>query len=871
MILGPGLARAMLAARGGGVWQRAVAASGGELEMARNRLVFGCLGVAFLVALHPGRVEAPLGLLAAYVVAAVAILAHILARPARFRARRVVAIVADSTILSCELHMGGEAVSLFFCLYLWMVFGNGFRFGLGWLRVAAVAACLGFLATCLTTPFWLGQEHLAAGLMAGLVGLPLYAGVLIRRLSQAGAAAEAAKRAAEEASRAKTLFMASVSHELRTPLTAIIGMGGLLRDSVLRPEQREMTQTVEDAARSLLGQIDGLLDFSRIEAGRMPVEPVEFDLAELLRELRGLVWVQARAKGIRVDINVTPRTPRSIRASRRHLSDIVTNLLSNAVKFTAQGGVLIAADAEWSEAGGLRLVVEVCDTGIGIAPEAQGRVFETFTQADASILNDYGGTGLGLSIARRRAELLQGSLALRSEPGVGSTFRLDVPVGVVEEGRAGEDGAGEGEAGAPDGDVVVLLAGEGEGPGVLAGQLRACGVSLRLCSDPEAALSLLAAHPRDSGPPPVLVVVEDGLGCAPDLLRQGLAEAAGDAAAILVGDARTPEHDRRRQFVSVLPRDAAIADVAAALHVARVQAGGRHGGEAGPTRRAGSGGQAPGGHRALDVLVADDNVVNQKVFARILERAGHRAHVVSDGEATLDALEGGAAFDLVLMDVNMPKMDGIEVTKLYRFMALGEAHLPIVALTADATAEMAASCLAAGMDACVTKPIAPDDLVALVERLAGAPARRSGGAVPATSDGVVPISRHPKYRGLPGDVLDEAKLRTLQDLGGTAFVAELVEDYLLEAEESIGRLEQAAAGGDIVAFRFHAHALRSASSNIGARAIGELCDPWQHARLVEVAEQAPQMSRRVRAEFERTRAALLGAAPTTPGRAEGGG
>ncbi len=903
------LRRAMLAvaARSGGLWQRAGAGSG-ELEMARNRLAFGCLGLAFLVALHPGRVEAPLELLAAYVAAALAILAHILAAPARFRARRMVAIVADSSVLSCELHMGGEAVSLFFCLYLWMVFGNGFRFGLGWLRAATVAACLGFLATCLTTPFWLGQAHLAAGLMAGLVGLPLYAGVLIRRLSQARLAAEEARRVAEEASRAKTLFMASVSHELRTPLTAIIGMGGLLRDTALRPEQREMTQTVEDAARSLLGQIDGLLDFSRIEAGRMPVQPVEFDLAELLRELRGLVSMQARAKGIRVDINITPRTPRRLLASRRHLSDVVVNLLSNAVKFTASGGVLIAADAAWGEAG-LRLVVEVCDTGIGIAPEAQARVFETFTQADASILNDYGGTGLGLSIARRRAELLQGSLELRSEPGVGSTFLLDVPVAVAGADGAGadgsgDDGAGDGTgqgtadgraAGAAGGVEVVLLAAEAQP--VLAGQLRACGVALQLCSDPDAALSLLAAQRPGSGPPPVLVVVEDGLGCAPERLGPAPATAAGTWVAVLVGEARTPESDRRRQFVSVLARDASLADVAAALHVATVQAGGLRDAEAGQVHRIGPGSGLPGAaghgddgsgmgglgtggsgmggsggprHRPLDVLVADDNTVNQKVFARILERAGHRAHVVSDGEATLDALEGGAAFDLVLMDVNMPGMDGIEVTKLFRFMALGSTHLPIVALTADATPEMASRCLAAGMDACVIKPIAPDELVALVERLAGAPAAVRAGGTAAAADAVVPISRHPKYRGAPGDVLDEAKLRTLQDLGGPAFVAELVGDFLLEAQDSIGQIEAAAAGGDIVAFRFHAHALRSASSNIGARAIGELCDPWQRARLAEVAEQAPQMSQRVRAEFERTRSALLAAA-SLPGRAEGGG
>ncbi len=849
MSVPPALRRTALSTVAGlaGIVRRARRSPGGEIEMARNRLLFGCFGVVFLVGLNPARVESPLLLLVAYVTVSVAILAHILRNPGTYRVRRLVAIVADASILTYELHTGGEPVSLFFCLYLWMVFGNGFRFGVRWLFLSTIAACLGFLVVCLTTPFWLHQEHLAEGLMAGLIALPLYAASLIRRLSRARLAAEHATQVAEEASRAKTLFMASVSHELRTPLTAIIGMGSLLRDTALEPEQREMTQTVEDAAHSLLSLINGVLDFSRIEAGRMPVQPVAFDPAELLREMRSLVMGQARAKGIGVDVNVTPRTPRRILASRRHLSDIVMNLLSNAVKFTGAGSVLIAVDVADAQDSGLRLVLEVCDTGIGISPEAQRRVFETFTQADASILNDYGGTGLGLSIARSRAELLGGSLELQSEVGVGSVFRLVVPVGAIEDVSPG-----------PDGDVgVMLLAAGGEARERLAGQLGSLGVRCEVCDDAEAALSLLAGMAGEQGGTSLLMVLEDGLPGTLDRLQPRLAPACAraGAVAVLVGDPVAADGDRRRHFVSVLPRNPGAADVAGALHVARVLSGGRQASVSPgiPAARDGA-----GGRQALSVLVADDNSVNQKVIVKILERAGHRSRVVSDGEAALDALESGEAFDLVLMDVNMPKMDGIEVTKLYRFMALGDVRLPIVALTADATSEMAARCTAAGMDACITKPIAPDDLVALVERLALAPK-------PGRPDAVVPISRHPKYRNASAEIVDASKLQTLQELGGAGFVSDLVADFLVEAEETIGHLVEAAARGDIVAFRSQAHALRSASTNIGAHALGELCNPWQHAKLVDLAAQAPQVAHRARAEFKRTRTALLSAQAQPPG------
>ena len=414
---------------------------GTEQEMSFNRLVFAAVFALYLPTLGAPILDVGLPMLAFWSACALGIFLHIRLVPGPSTPRRVFALLVDTGFLSGFLHVGGAHAAPFFPVYLWVALGNGFRFGAPWLLAGMVAFVLGFGAVVLTSSYWRGLPELATGLLVGPVILALYAATLIRKLSQA-------RLAAEQASEAKTRFLAGVSHELRTPLNAIIGMGGLLRGTPLDHEQEEMAQTIDIAARGLLGQINGLLDISRIEAGATVMRSECVDLPALLAETRGLLLAQAREKGLLLRLHATPRTPARILADPAMLRDILLNLGGNAVKFTASGSVVIAVDAEPEDtkpgkADALRLRLEVSDTGIGIGEAAQACIFERFAQADDSIAGRFGGTGLGLALCKGLVGLAGGEIGVRSRPGEGSCFHVVLP---VLRDPGGERGAGAGAA-----------------------------------------------------------------------------------------------------------------------------------------------------------------------------------------------------------------------------------------------------------------------------------------------------------------------------------------------------------------------------------------------------------------------------------------
>ncbi|MBN9025628.1 MAG: response regulator [Rhizobiales bacterium] len=797
-----------------------------EHEMSFNRLVFAIIIViVLLVNRGSGDMGYALDVMALYIPLALAVLAHILIYPGVSRGRRFFALVMDCGFLSWQLHLGGEVAALFFPIYLWVIFGNGFRFGLTSLAIAIPVATICFGIVVMTTPFWFQRWHLSVGLLGGLVILPAYAGTLIRKLSLA-------TQAAEEASQAKSLFLASVSHELRTPLTAIVGMTGLLRASPLVAEQRDMVETVEVASRSLQSLINSLLDLSRIEAGRMPVSNGEIDLIALLVDSRRLVESQVRERGLSFDIHVTPRTPLRLYGSRQHLHEILVNLVGNAVKFTRDGGVTIAVDGQPEEDGRLRLTMEITDTGIGIAPKDQERIFEDFTQANASIMNRFGGTGLGLAIARRLVGLLGGSISVESALGEGSTFRFDIVTSTLpDEGLAVDEPWRE--------RGVVLVCRDAAPLEDLVGALSSLGVKPMMADPllgparmfpPEAANAIRLLFEPNGRNLPLPFAVATGAPTKGVLIQP-------EAAPTLPGLAT------RQRCTSLLSDHPTTAELRRALTIAcrlntpAPMAAPQHAAAPRPIRPI----------RPRRVMLADDNRINQRVFSRILEGAGHSVLLAETGDQALDLLEEKAdQIDIVLMDFNMPDTDGLEATKLYRVMATGSRRLPIVGLTADATALNDSRWRDAGMDDCLIKPVEPAALLAAIERITG------DGSDPSAR----PETRLTLVRSNILPTLDEKAVERLQRLGNAEFVSELMEDYLADAEIMLDRLAKSATRGDLEAFRSDDHALQSSSANMGALALGSICRPWRDLRGEALRASATEFTRQARAELRRTQKAM---------------
>ena len=672
----------------------------------------------------------------AYTAISIGLFVDLVRRPGTSPLRRTIGIFNDIGLFSVGLHFCGEAGAALFPIYLWVIFGNGFRFGRTYLVLAAVTAVVSFSTMAATTPFWRTSPVFAVGILAGLIGLPAYVSGLIRRLQEA-------KRAAEDASEAKSRFLASVSHELRTPLNAIIGLAELLPGTSSDAERRHMSRIIRQSADAQLGFINSLLDFARIEAGQVEIREETVDLAAVLREVRDVVGVAAWRKGLRVSVNVGAGTPRHIVSDRKHLIEILTNLTGNAVKFTHRGHVLITVGFDADER---RLRVAVRDTGIGIAPEAQARVFDSFTQADGTIIDRFGGTGLGLAIVRHLVRLHGGDIYVRSTPGEGSTFFFDM-----------RTEAAPSSAGAA-GPVPVIMLAPAAIP--LAGVERH-----RLCTDLDAAKAAVAASRAAGERRPIVVVDAAHWGDRLGEVAERLLDRDGEDEPCLVlfapGARQKLDDALSEAYTGVITE----ADGAPMLDfIAEYAAQTLHGEAIAAATAA----------RALTVLVADDNKINRMVIRKVLERAGHHVKEVEDGEAAVDVMLN-EPLDMVLMDINMPVMNGIEAMQFYRFAASGRPHLPIVALTADATEATAKRCREAGMDACLTKPIDPQILLDEIEALAST----------AEADVRAPVAAGAITTAAPDlevcPVIDPVKLADLEALGGAEFVDDLVGHFVEES------------------------------------------------------------------------------------------
>jgi two-component system sensor histidine kinase RpfC len=758
--------------------RRLAARTDSEHEMSLNRLAFLVLMTTYLlIEPVPQQTEA-LAVMGLGLLLVVGIFAHILCYPAPNVTRRVLAACGDLFTISFQIHAGGDAGAAFYPLLLWTVLGNGFRFGAWWLAIAGGIAFVCFGAVVATTPYWRQQVPLYVGLGAALLIIPGYTASLIRKL-------DSARRQAEIANAAKTMFLAAVSHELRTPLNAIMGAQAALMATPLDEGQMEMSGIARQGAQILLASIEELLDFSQIEAGSVRLHPVDFALLDLLGEVMSLFRPAAAEKSLQLGLHIAAGCALSLRGERRYLRDILQNLIGNAVKFTRHGGVLIAIRSDAINEQSCSLMIEVIDTGIGIAAASLDHVFDSFRQADDTILDEFGGTGLGLSICRRLATAMAATVEADSILGKGSTFRFRGPFEQLPE---------------PDEPAALPPFRLTDETGTVAARLTAVApdelerAELETAPGPSVRVTTL----RDAPARPHPNVTRDTV--------------------ILVRDTDILDGvDARWHCLTRIPPRFTRKEWMVAMKLARRLLDGpaKPGGEVIPFRPA---------RRRLHILVAEDNLLNQRVIARMLEQAGHEVTIAQDGEAALDLIDIRAP-DVVLMDVNMPKLNGIDATRLYRAASLDLPHLPIIGLTADAASGMQRTCLTAGMDACLTKPVELETLMTTLDRLAsGKPADPARSAAQTTAT-VVPMASYRsgeesgEEKKQPG-VLDNAKLQGLVDLGGAEFMQQMITLFATQAEAAKDELRDAHRQDDLFRFREVAHSLLSSAANIGADRVG---------------------------------------------------
>ncbi len=714
--------------------------------------------------------------------------------------RRSLAMALDFFVATYMLAISGETGAPVVATYLWVTLGYGFRYGMPYLFVSTMASATGFAIVYAYNPFWQTHTALWWGIWLTLVVVPIYASSLLKQLHKA-------IRREREASKAKSQFLANMSHELRTPLSGVIGIADLLRETPLNKEQQELTQAIHTSAQALHKLIENVLDISKIEAGKLTQSNEDYDLHHLLNTTVLMLEPQAQKKGLLLATHIAPQTPYLLHGDVQHIRQVLINLIGNAIKFTEHGRVDVYV-RPFTQRKQPWLRIEVVDSGIGIPAEMQGRIFESFTQADASITRRYGGTGLGTTISKQLIEMMGGRIGLVSQPGDGTTFWFEIPA--QEQEKEQEILPGKLRVGT----LVSLELGQR-----LGSLIRSWDGEILPMNAPAGAVMHLLSEAVET--PDALIVERGLLGTDPALFVRLLHDSPGlgHLPVILIDSESTELQDMswmKAGYSTVLHSPVNPTLLFNALHEAAY-----HKDLPDNVVSLADHFQAKAGRIKLRVLVAEDNPVNQRVMRGLLEHAGHEVVMASNGEEALSLLESNASqYSLAIMDMHMPVMSGPDVVKRWRFMEKG--HLPIIMLTADARGEAEQQCRDSGADDFLTKPINSRALLDMLARYSDA--------------GQLEPVRLVNAKRQDALVLDETVLIDLAEVGGGIdFVRDLIEDFRQDSNRAMQATRLALQEQNYGAWKDQLHMLKGGASDVGAIFMAEICAEAERIKPFEIA------------------------------------
>mgnify|MGYP003384648471 CR=1 FL=1 len=736
-----------------------------------------------------------------FFIGALSIVTAIIINPISSPIRRVAGIFLDLSSLTVLTFFASEESVFMFVLYLWTILGNGFRYGTNYLYLSLTLGFLGFSSAVLWSDYWqaIHQNELVISLLLILLVVPLYSAFLVNKL-------HAAIASAKEANQAKSRFLANMSHELRTPLNGVTGMADLLSKTELNRQQSEYVNILKTSAKSLLGLIENVLDISKIEAGKVTIAEEKFDLYELVNTIVKLQSPMGEKKNLTVSCDIDPATPFLLTGDPQHLRQILVNLIGNAIKFTDEGWVKVSIYSVPQKEDERQSLIrfEIQDTGVGLSYDEIKIIFDDFTQANASNNNGIEGTGLGTTISKELVELLGGDIGLESEKGKGSTFWFELPF--INETY---------ERVSLTNNKILLLTTD-EATAKINPLLDTWNLSYNSSTSSARIFSLLMGAVEEQDEYQILLIesscIEDiGPVKFAQMIRsepslEQLALVLLHSSAVVVNDSKISQlyisqlnnlNDTRLLFNAIHAAETVQFGNDKIVNLAEHYSGKQE-------------------LESLNILIAEDNLVNQQVLEGVLKHAGHQCTIVSNGEQALDVITHDAeAIDLLILDMNLPELTGVEVLQAMTFMDLDS--LPVIMLTADATPEAKQSCLSAGASIFLTKPL---DANKLLEQIIVLTAPRANERV----------ASKPQDNGWnDNDTLSELALLG----GGHKFISQLVTGFKQDGFKHV-TIIKSAVKDDYLQFRESIHALKGSAAELGATKLVQLCIKAENLKPYDV-------------------------------------